>query len=119
MNEFIIIIALASLAIQTSYHSSLAYQIKDFLYLSEYKLKTIEILSKFGTWKAVGLWWLSPLIIPMFIWHKLGELLNCQYCTSFWYGFLWFISTNTIQISILYGGLTIIAVMLIEKLFIK
>ena len=115
MADIFILIALASLAIQSSYHSTLAYSLKDFLWLSTIKLKTIDKLSSFQIWREVGLKWLSPLAIFFYLYHKIGEAVNCQYCQGFWIGFLWYIQTQTIPMAIIYGLLTIIIIMAIEK----
>lgn len=113
------LIGIAALAINIAYFSTLSYDLKQVLYLTERQLIKVNILSKLTFWKKLlpkYLWMLIPILIIIFgIYHKIGELLNCPYCTSWWGGFGFCLSQEmSIIQSIAFGGLTIVFVFLIE-----
>lgn len=111
----ILLLGISMLSIEISYHAVLARQIKELLYLTDYQLQTIKILSRPRFWKELK-WWLTPLCVPFFIYHEIGLLVNCQYCTSTWLGFFFALAMGYPIIQcIALAGLCIAGVLLIEK----
>lgn len=115
----LILFGLAALAINIAYFSTLAHDIKTFLCLHE--SQRLQTISKYGFWRTFlprGLNVLAfiPTIIMM-IFKKSVELINCQYCTSWWLGFGYTLySGYAIIDAIALGGLTLFFVIIIEKL---
>jgi hypothetical protein len=118
MDILLILIGLAALAINTAYFSTLAHDVKKALGLLE--TQRLNTLASLAFWKLfLPLWLHSIAIVPTVIiniWKKIIELINCQYCSAWWFGFLYtyLYDEKSIITAIAYGGLTIVFVILIE-----
>jgi len=91
ITTILIIFGLAVLAVEIAYHSSLAYELKKFLWLTEDKQKRLLTLSSgklWKTWLPKWLWWFIPIPVILFaVFSELNQWFNCPYCQSAWYGF--------------------------------
>lgn len=90
------VFAVAILACQTAYESTLFQAIKKFLYLED---------TRQPKWKL----WFNPIGVVI---DKFRELVNCCYCSSFWYllGVNYFIWEMPIIYALLYAPLAILFV---------
>ncbi len=112
----LIIIAMAILSIQIAYDSSLAQEVKETIF----PIKYIEAFSKISFWNKLLSKYLFPInltfAILFSIYKKISEALQCSRCTSFWLGSIgvYLTGVNPVE-SILYGLITILIVIVIER----
>ena len=119
ITTLLILLGFAALSVEIAYHSSLAYDIKHALGLTEDKLPKIGILSQWKFWKKFLPKYLIFLaIIPLIffiIYYKIIELINCPYCQSAWYGFFYGIYLQKVIPEALgFAGLCVFFVYIIE-----
>lgn len=115
----IILFGLAVLCIEIAYHSSLAYDFKQLLGLSDTNVPKLQLVAKYGFWLKFlpkYLKWLAVLpVLVLQLWIKIIELTSCPYCLAFWAGLTaTYLRTTDILTSLGGAGLTIFFVLIIE-----
>jgi len=119
MVTLLILFGLAVLAVEIAYHSSLAYDVKFALRLTEDRLPKVGALASWKFWKQfLPRWirWLAFIPIIIFtIFYKIIQWLACPYCQSAWYGFFYglFLNKNIIE-CLAMGGITVFFVYIVE-----
>lgn len=121
MIEILALIGIAALAIETAYHSELAYELKQKIWLTEDKQQRLRTLSQYKFWTALFgkyLSWLAFIpVLFFYFYHKINQMTNCPYCVGFWMSLAFLLlSDYALLPAIALTGITLITVHIIEAL---